>query len=239
MIYTEEAMREAMLVYLRSYHNLGIKKSVIRNGHMNDYKYTPHSIEFITDKNFDEDVIQFMLIQFIDMTIPKMKLDSPKIMDILNALTNNASNFLNTHKTTIPQVIKEAVVVDFINYVASQFRVDLAYYTSDLNTVKEDKLPKPGRYVPNLNLSQYGFTLIELIIALALVSILVTFIESRIKKSNTDSGTLTEYTVSESNVGVTDISETRCIKGYSFVQGSSGTVTQIMDSNGKGIPCSK
>lgn len=232
MILTETEMKEAILRLVDKYYGTGIKKSVTRNGHMNNYKNIPNSIEFVKDEEFDEIAAKEMLMQFADMLAPKMKLDSPKVMDIINTMTRNASNFLDSYTSKLPQIMREAVVVDFINYFSGQYGIDLAFYTRDLNTKVDTLLPSPMPYVPNLNRSPNGFTLIELMITVAIVGILASFIYTGVTSPNTHSGTQSEY-----NVGIKGISSTICIKGYSFVQGASGTVTQIIDSSGKGIPC--
>lgn len=42
---------------------------------------------------------------------------------------------------------------------------------------------------------------------------------------------------SDYTVGVNGIVETRCIGGYKFTIGDRGYARQILDANGKGIPC--
>ena len=75
-------------------------------------------------------------------------------------------------------------------------------------------MPLPKQTVNKL--CNKGFTLIELMVVLAIIGIGGTMLYKTFMMSPN-----THF----------------CIKGYSFVQGSYGSVTQILDNNGKGIPC--
>jgi hypothetical protein len=39
------------------------------------------------------------------------------------------------------------------------------------------------------------------------------------------------------SMGLTGMTETRCIDGYKFVTGVNGHITQMLDAQGKGIQC--
>ena len=74
-----------------------------------------------------------------------------------------------------------------------------------------------------------GFTLIELIIVMAIVAIL-TFILTRYATALHDPSVQISF-------GINGVTETRCINGYWFVIGEGGQARQVMDEFGKGKRC--
>jgi len=73
-----------------------------------------------------------------------------------------------------------------------------------------------------------GFTLIELMISIAIVGILVSVVFSAIKAGGSDS---------DISFGVNGIVETRCVGGYQFIVGAKGGARQVMDEFGHGVKC--
>ena len=72
-----------------------------------------------------------------------------------------------------------------------------------------------------------GFTLIELMIVIAMIAIMAAILLPLIFSATKTGATF----------GANGMTETRCIEGYKFVVGQSGTVSQMMDGQGNGIPC--
>lgn len=129
--FTEATMKEALVAYLDKYVANGITKSLKANRHMNDYKDTPQSVKFIKDRELEEVYAKEMLVQFIDHVTPKIKLDSPTTGDIVFTLARNTP-FIDKCNIDLPKVMKEAVIIDFTNYVGVCCGMDLAMYTSDI-----------------------------------------------------------------------------------------------------------
>ena len=73
-----------------------------------------------------------------------------------------------------------------------------------------------------------GFTLIELMIIIAIVGIAITIALPVITGHNT---------TSNASIGMNGVVEERCIGGYKFVVGHRGQPTQILNEMGKGVPC--
>lgn len=73
-----------------------------------------------------------------------------------------------------------------------------------------------------------GFTLIELMIVIAIIGIVAAIALGPVAGRNTNSN----YTY-----GINGISEERCISGFKFVVGQRGYMTQILDQNGHGVTC--
>lgn len=64
--------------------------------------------------------------------------------------------------------------------------------------------------------NQQGISLIETVFVLAVIAILG----------------LAAYQVTQAG-----LTETRCIDGYKFVVGDGGQARQMVDANGRGVPC--
>lgn len=72
---------------------------------------------------------------------------------------------------------------------------------------------------------QNGFTLIELIIAIVMISIVGSIIYGAMNPN------------SSVTYGANGMTETRCINGYLFVVGRSGSVQQVIGEGGGGVSC--
>lgn len=73
-----------------------------------------------------------------------------------------------------------------------------------------------------------GYTLIELMIVIAILAIFASIFWPVVVGFNTEGATWT---------ATTGWTEERCIAGYKFVKAQRGAPTQILDASGKGIPC--
>lgn len=72
------------------------------------------------------------------------------------------------------------------------------------------------------------FTMIELMIVAMICFIVISVISGAINSKN-----------SSFSYGINGVSETRCINGYMFVVGSSGSTQQMLNENGGGIKCNR
>lgn len=73
-----------------------------------------------------------------------------------------------------------------------------------------------------------AFTLIELMIIIAIIGIMAAIGVPAIRSFTSGGGI---------QVGLTGVTETRCQDGFKFIVGSNGYVQQVVDQNGRGIPC--
>ena len=126
MEYTTGSMKEAMFAYIMLYKELGIKSMIKRNHHMNEYK----------DEEFDETLALELLNQFVEASLPHIKLDSPNVMDITNGLVQGIP-FLNECVIKLTPTVKEAIIVDFINYVAGSHGLEFKMCTKDIAMEEE------------------------------------------------------------------------------------------------------
>jgi prepilin-type N-terminal cleavage/methylation domain-containing protein len=69
-----------------------------------------------------------------------------------------------------------------------------------------------------------GFTLIEIVITIAIICII---------------GGIIHTNSNNVSVGINGMVETRCINNLQFVIGEKGRVTQVLDTNGHGVSCTK
>jgi len=78
-------------------------------------------------------------------------------------------------------------------------------------------------------MKQRGFTLIELMIVVAIVGILAAIV-APILFGTSQGNTSVSW-------GINGMTESRCIEGYKFVVGERGQARQILDEFGKGVRC--
>lgn len=76
-------------------------------------------------------------------------------------------------------------------------------------------------------MNQRGFTLIELMIVLAIVGIVYAIVSTGVSMGS----------ASDMSYGINGLTEVRCIDGLKFVVGQSGSVQQMLGPNGGGIQC--
>lgn len=131
-VFTVEDMVQHLNKVLDKYNENGIEHSVVRNGHMNDYAPKHNSVKFIKDADFNEPVALEMLKEFIDYSTPTLKLDHPTVGDIVLGLARKTP-FVDTYENKLRKEVREAVIIDFVNYVGVTYGMDLAMYTKDLN----------------------------------------------------------------------------------------------------------
>lgn len=71
-----------------------------------------------------------------------------------------------------------------------------------------------------------GFTLIELMSVLAIIGIIAVIVIPAVFGSSSDT-----------QMGWNGVTETRCQSGFKTIVGGNGFVQQLIDENGRGIPC--
>jgi prepilin-type N-terminal cleavage/methylation domain-containing protein len=77
-------------------------------------------------------------------------------------------------------------------------------------------------------IKQKGFTLIELMVVIAILMIVGTIVLGAIGASNGNSNV---------SIGINGMTESRCIEGYKFIIDQEGRTRQILDEFGKGVRC--
>jgi len=82
--------------------------------------------------------------------------------------------------------------------------------------------------------NQNGFTLVELLVCIAIVSVLLAVFIPNFKKYQEKARMA--QTQSQEHIPLKSNHKVVCIEGYKFVETSIG-VTQIIDSTGTGVPC--
>jgi len=123
VIYTKETMQESLEGYLMLYKELGLKKMLSHAKPTNDYQ----------DEDFDENLALDLLNEFIKASVPLINKINPHVNDILFGMTNGIA-FLNDYETTLPENIKEALVVDLINYIGGAHGIEIVLMTKDIPT---------------------------------------------------------------------------------------------------------
>jgi prepilin-type N-terminal cleavage/methylation domain-containing protein len=78
-------------------------------------------------------------------------------------------------------------------------------------------------------MKQRGFTLIELMVVIAIGMIIVSIIAGAYGAMSGNNNI---------SMGINGMTESRCIEGYKFVIGEQGRPHQILDEFGKGVRCS-
>ncbi len=77
-------------------------------------------------------------------------------------------------------------------------------------------------------MKQRGFTLVELIIAVAIIMVVAQFVMVGIGAMNGNNNV---------SFGINGMTEMRCIDGYKFTVDQDGRARQILDEFGKGARC--
>ena len=78
--------------------------------------------------------------------------------------------------------------------------------------------------------TQHGFTLIEMIISIAICGILAAMVVPVIMGGTSTMNNTISY-------GINGMTEMRCIDGYKFIVGQNGQARQVLDEFGKGAKC--
>lgn len=105
---------------LHRYVDAGIYKSVSRNAYMND----------LAD-DFSDSKAQNFLENFLERK-KFNELNEDKVSDGLRKLVAEAKDARRSMYMKLPQSVVDAVLVDYINFVAYSYGIDYALYTKDL-----------------------------------------------------------------------------------------------------------
>lgn len=107
---------------LLSYVEDGVRDSLLRNAHTNQYHRDP--------EEFDEFLAASILWKLNKVT----KFCGVRALDMLHALKIAAHQIRTRTDTSLKQTTIDAILTDFINYVAMACGIDYGMYAKDLNT---------------------------------------------------------------------------------------------------------
>lgn len=102
---------------LLRYADAGIYKSVNRNRHMNE-----------VEDDFDDG----KAVKLLDSFVEKLDINEDETTKGLRRLVSEAKNQRRTNTVRLPQAVVDAVLVDYINFVAASYGIDYALYTRDI-----------------------------------------------------------------------------------------------------------